>query len=312
MDPVELVSQLSDSLDQALTTESLRTKIAVTIIVLVVTALIRRAIHRFLDQKEMSVELRYRLAKTVSYVLYAVAAMILGAIWFNGWDQLTTILALILAGATIALREPLVGVVAWAYIAWRKPFVLGDRVEVDTVRGDVADIGPFVFSLAEVGEGADAEQPTGRIVHIPNSYIFSKRIANATQGFDYVWDEIPVVVTFESDWRSAKSILEAVVAKQGAEAAQEAETEFRRATTEFLLRPDSFSPRVFTRVVEIGVELTMRYMVHVRRRRSTREAIWEDVLDAFAARPDIDFAYPTQRVFFNPKEGKPGTQVSRT
>ncbi|NOX63808.1 MAG: mechanosensitive ion channel [Chloroflexi bacterium] len=304
MDPVELVNQLSASLDQALTAESLRIKIAATIILLLVIALIRRVVHRFLDRQEMSVEVRYRVAKTVTYVLYVLAAIFLGAVWFNGWDQLTTILALVLAGAAIALREPLVGMVAWAYIVWRKPFVLGDRVEVDTVRGDVADIGPFVFSLAEVGGGQDAEQPTGRIIHVPNSYIFSHRIANATQGFNYVWDEIPVVVTFESDWRAAKEILEAIVQKRGANVANEAEADFRRATTEFLLRPEAFSPRVFTRVVDIGVELTMRYVVHVRRRRSTREAIWEETLDAFAARTDIDFAYPTQRVFFNPKEGK--------
>jgi len=39
--------------------------------------------------------------------------------------------------------------------------------------------------------------------------------------------------------------------------------------------------------------------------------VWEDVLDAFAANDDIDFAYPTHRFYDNTVEGKPGARAGR-
>jgi hypothetical protein len=68
------------------------------------------------------------------------------------------------------------------------------------------------------------------------------------------------------------------------------------------------TPIVYTSVKDSGVMLTMRYICHVRKRRATDEAIWEEVLDQFAKHDNIDFAYPTQRFYNNLSEGKEGTK----
>ena len=68
------------------------------------------------------------------------------------------------------------------------------------------------------------------------------------------------------------------------------------------------TPTVYTSVRDSGVLLTLRFLCDPRRRRGTEEAIWEDVLRAFAAEPGIDFAYPTTRFYDNVREGKPGCQ----
>jgi hypothetical protein len=62
---------------------------------------------------------------------------------------------------------------------------------------------------------------------------------------------------------------------------------------------------VFTRAIGNGVELTMRFLSEVRRPREMEQAIWEDVLQAFAVEPRIDLAYTTSRVYRNTEEGKP-------
>ena len=70
------------------------------------------------------------------------------------------------------------------------------------------------------------------------------------------------------------------------------------------------TPTVYTSVKDSGVMLTMRYLCDVRKRRTTEQLIWENVLDEFAKHSDIDFAYPTTRFYNNLGEGKPGTKPS--
>ena len=72
------------------------------------------------------------------------------------------------------------------------------------------DLRIFQFTLMEIGNWVDADQSTGRIVHVPNGSVFVTPLANYAKGFQYIWNEIPVLVTFESDWRRAKEILEGI------------------------------------------------------------------------------------------------------
>ena len=92
----------------------------------------------------------------------------------------------------------------------RKPFKVGDRIEIDQITGDVIDIRIFQFSVVEVGNWIDADQSTGRIVQVPNSKVLREALANYQIGFEYIWHEIPVLITFESDWKKAKGLLQKI------------------------------------------------------------------------------------------------------
>ena len=63
----------------------------------------------------------------------------------------------------------------------------------------------FQFTLLEIGNWVDADQTTGRVVHVPNGKIFTEPLVNYNQGLEYIWNEVSVTVTFESNWRKAKS-----------------------------------------------------------------------------------------------------------
>jgi len=90
---------------------------------------------------------------------------------------------------------------------------------------------------------------------------------------------------------------------------QEAQDEVRKAARKYMIRFQHLTPIVWTRVVDVGITLTIRYVCVPRRRRSTETEIWEEVLNAFAAADDIDFAYPTTRFYNNVTEGKPGARA---
>ena len=105
--------------------------------------------------------------------------------------------------------------VGWCFILIRQPFKVGDRIQIGKVAGDVIDIRFFNFQLNEIGNWVDADQSTGRIIHIPNGIVFTEPQANYTAGFQYIWNEIPVLVTFESDWKKAKQLLTDIVNHHG-------------------------------------------------------------------------------------------------
>ncbi len=165
-----------------------------------------------------------------------------------------------------------------------------------------------MFSLMEIGNWVDAEQSTGRVVHFPNGKIFSESLANYTEGFQYIWNEIPVLLTFESNWKKAKELLVNIAAKHGEGLTESAEDEIRTAAGKMMIYISKLTPIVYTTVKDSGVMLTIRYLCNPRRRRGTEEAIWEDILREFGACDDIDFAYPTQRHYLNHYEGKSGAK----
>jgi small-conductance mechanosensitive channel len=280
-------------------------RILASLVTVVVLWLLRWGALSLVWRRVSDVRQRYRWRKTASYLAVAVGAVIVGRIWFAGVRDLTTFLGLLSAGLAVALRDLIANLAGWAFIMWRRPFAVGDRIQIGTHAGDVIDIRIFQFSLLEIGNWVEADQSTGRIVHVPNGKVFSDPVANYTTGFQYVWDEIPVLVTFESDWKAAKGLLTEIAARHAAHVTDDAGRQIEAASRQFMIRYGTLTPTVFTSVRDSGVLLTIRYLVEPRQRRMAGAAIWEDVLDAFAGRSDIDLAYPTTRFFDLRREGKP-------
>jgi small-conductance mechanosensitive channel len=249
--------------------------------------------------------IRYRWRKATTYLFIVVGVLVVGREWLEGFKAFATFLGLVSAGIAIALKDPLVNLAGWAFIVWRRPFDVGDRIEIGGHKGDVIDQRLFQFTLNEIGGWVDADQSTGRIVHIPNGRIFSDPIANYDKGFKYIWNEVPVVVTFESNWKRAKEILTAIAFKHAEHLTAEAERDLLAASRQYFINYRKLTPIVYTSTVTFGVQLTMRYLIEPRRRRGTVSAIWEDILSEFATSPDIDLAYPTTRPFHHTLEGKP-------
>jgi small-conductance mechanosensitive channel len=190
----------------------------------------------------------------------------------------------------------------WGFIIWRRPFEVGDRIQVGDVAGDVIDLRIFQFTVLEIGNWVDADQSTGRIIHIPNGRVFTEPQANFTKGFQYIWIEIPVILTFESNWLKAKNILKQIADQHGLSLSGMAQRSVKEASKKFMIYYRNLTPIVYTSVRNNGVLLTIRCLSDPRKRRKSEEIIWESILHAFAEHADIEFAYPTQRFFNRPME----------
>jgi len=179
-----------------------------TLLVILIIILLRYLILFLLHRQIKDVRRRYHWRKSITYVLTFLSIFLIGRIWFQGFQSAATFLGIFAAGVAIALQDLLVNLAGWFFIImWRRPFDVGDRIEIGGHAGDVIDKRLFMFTLMEIGKWVDADQSTGRVIHLPNGMIFKNPLANYSQGFYYIWNEIPVLVTFESNWEKAKEIL---------------------------------------------------------------------------------------------------------
>ena len=108
---------------------------------------------------------RYQWRKISNYVASSLAFLLLGRVWLSEFESVATYLGLLSAGLAIAMKDPLVNVAGWLFILWRRPFEVGDRIQIGAHAGDIIDMRIFQFTLMEIGSWVHADQSTGRIVH---------------------------------------------------------------------------------------------------------------------------------------------------
>jgi small-conductance mechanosensitive channel len=148
----------------------------------------------------------------------------------------------------------------------------------------------------EIRGWVDADQSTGRIVHIPNSWIWIHSLHNYSHGFSFIWNEISFTVTFNSDWRGARDIISRLAEESAAIVEQQAMKEIHAISREFLIHYSILTPFVYVRALPHGVQLTLRYLCEVRKRRGTEHALTTTILDEFKEHGGIHFAYPAMQI----------------
>ena len=167
-------------------TSHVKTKIIGTVIALILLPLIKRFILTPLFAKIKDNEKRYKWNKAVSYTYYFLFIFVVGSIWFEGFESIATYLGFVSAAIAFALKDPISNFAGWMFITTRTPFKIGDRIELGENAGDVIDINVFNFSIMEMGNWVDADDHTGRLIHVPNGIIFTETLANYGRGFKYI------------------------------------------------------------------------------------------------------------------------------
>ncbi len=287
---------LSEQFGISSATEAKLIASVLTIVVLVVGRwLVLRAVHQAFEETWVA----YRARKVATYTATVIGLGVFAWIWVDAFNDFSTFLGLLSAGIAISLADVLKNMAGWVYILSRRPFRVGDRIEIDGTKGDVVDIRLFRFSLMEVGNWVDAEQSTGRLIHVPNGTLFTQQVANYTEGFEYIWHEIPVLVTFESDRRRARAIIERAVAQHAPNVEQSAGTRIRETARSYHIKIGALTPIVYLSVEDSGVLLTARFLVAARNQRGVAEAIWESILEALDAEPTVELAYATVRTYLH-------------
>jgi small-conductance mechanosensitive channel len=281
---IQTFLQGSDIFNQAVFWNAL-----ISILIIICIWLLRRAILRMVMPRLASAEQRYRWNKVVQTVAIFLAIALIAPMWMGGFQNAATFLGLLSAGLAITLQEFIQNIAAWVVIVLRQPFKVGDRVQIGNYAGDVIDQGVLQFSLIEIGNWVDADQSTGRILNVPNSLIFKEVLANYYSGFDFIWNEVQVLITHDSNWQKAKTLLLEIITKHAGHLVESARKHMDQASRQYLVYSSNLTPAVYTCVVEKGIILTVRYVCKPRQRRNSAQTVWEEILEVFSQHADIQF-----------------------
>ena len=254
-------------------------------------------LRKVINNKIENYKKRHQARRTLQYIIILLAIVIIAFVWIEKLTSVSTFFGFLSAGLALALHQVLLNIAGWVLIILRKPFDLGDRIELGDVRGDVIDIQVFYTTLVEVGNWVEADQSTGRVVNIPNSTIFSRSLFNYTSGFEYLWNEIKILITFNSDWERAKKIVLEVAEENLEDIEKQARSELKTMSKKYMIKYNKLTPITYVDIAESGVQITLRYLTSSRGRRQSEHKINEQILLAFQQEEDIDLAYPTRKVY---------------
>ena len=271
------------------------------VITLVIIILCGYLVHSMAVKYIQGDEKKHAIKKWTRYTT-AIIAIIWILILYNSHIQQDTpfylfLIGLFLASVAISLRDVFSNIVGWIIIVSSKGFKNGDRIKIGSMTGDVIDIGIFRTIIAEIGDWVEADQSTGRLISIPNSIVLNQEVCNYTHGYDFIWSEVKVLITFESEWQKAEEIMNTIAMDDFIQKKEQIQERLKHVKRRYLLRYNYITPKVYVSIKDSGVELSLRYMVRTRRRRTLEDLVAREILMKFKKEKDIDFAYPTIRIF---------------
>ena len=240
---------------------------------------------------------RHDLRNVVRLVLVVGAIVAVAGVLTDQWLGVLFSLGIVGFGVTVALQQPLTSLLGWLYILSMRPYQVGDRVRIENAKGDVIDVDFLVTTLWEVeGDLVSSHQPSGRTVTVPNSLILTSEVFNYSRDdFPFVWSEVSMQVSYETDLEFAKGVMREVADEQlGDEMARRVET-YREQLSETpvdLQVQDRTSVNVTQG--ETWVELKVRFLTSPRRIQRTKNELYEEILARFQANPD-KVAFPVGR-----------------
>ena len=291
---IDLATMASEDRKESLYRVANRAGIVLMLIILVllISFYLKRLPYRFMQEGKNAFYFR----KLISFCsALAIGAMIL-INFISDFGSVSAVIGLAGAGLAIALQDPIVSLAGWFLIVGKFGISVGDRIEISHVKGDVIDIGLFRLAILEVGNWVGAEQSTGRVVFFPNSFILKNHYYNYSTGNSFIWDEIKVTLTSESDWKKAKQIVENIAARVSQEFIGEAKEKSDEMARRFHINLGTLTPIVYVSIGERGVDLLLRYLTAIRKRRITNDQISREILAAFEGDPRLVLAHPARGI----------------
>ncbi len=212
-------------------------------------------------------------------VLQILAVLVVIFMLIGVPSQFGTVLGIIGAGLTVALKDFIVAFIGWMILMGRNGMRLGDWVEINGVSGEVSELGMFHTVLLETGNWGEAGHPTGRRVTFTNSFAITGHYFNFSTSGQWLWDELRLVVPTGRDPHPIIDAIRQRVLEATAESARHAEQEWQRAVPTQSGRLFSGAPGINVKPVVGGVELSVRYVTRANERLALRATLYQAAVD---------------------------------
>jgi small-conductance mechanosensitive channel len=259
--------------------------IGLIVAVLITSAILRKLVGLVLNSTHRSdTQTKFWTRQGISLLSAIIILLGLLSIWFSDPTRLATALGLVSAGLAFALQQPVTSIASYFVILRGNTFTVGDRISMGGVRGDVIRLGLIQTTIMEMGQPPDVQsaepamwiksrQFTGRIVTVSNSKIFAEPVFNYTREFPFIWEEMAIPITYKADRSKMEEIMLAAAKQHAVSADALASDAVENLKARFGIEPLELVPRVYYRLTDNWLELTVRFLVQTHLIRNVKDAM---------------------------------------
>ncbi|MFA5462240.1 MAG: mechanosensitive ion channel domain-containing protein [Sulfurimonas sp.] len=273
-------------------------KIVVTIfVVFLIFFLLKLIVKKYIKDHERF----YMANKFITFMNFFLIILILFFSYIENVSYFITILGFASAGIAIAMKDWFMSILGWLVIVLGRSVHVGDRIRVDMdgmqYVGDVMDISLLRITMLEDITLTTVMQNrrAGRVIFIPNNYIFTRMIANYTHSsLKSVWDGVKITITFDSNHKKAVHIAKEIAKKFSKGYTDITRKQLNKLRSNYSLKNTNVEPRIFTNIEPNGISIDAWYLTNAYGTLTLRSVISTEIVDAFLAEDDITIAYPTQ------------------
>lgn len=252
--------------------------IIIIFLILVVEKIGIRIIKRTRDSKK-----EYNYTKKYKLIIRIIILSAIIIVWGKYIKNFLTLISLVSAAFTIAIRDLIFNFFCGIYIKIVKPFIVEDRIEINGYKGDVVNINTMNFEILEVSNVDTTGQSTGIIIHLPNSIIFNYPLKNYNKAFKYIWDEITIRIPLDYDVNKAKKVLYKIVNSNEIikKIPPKLKKQINNVSNSYRIYYNQYDPIIYTKINEDHIELQIRYLIYPKKARYVESIISSDILLAY-------------------------------
>ncbi len=267
-----------------------------TIAITVVFISFQIFLEGYASKKIKNSKTRYTFRKVLSILSLTTALLFLLSIWITETQNVLIAVGLIGAAITFALQDIFKNFIGGIMLFINGIYRIGDRIEINGKYGDVIDIGIFYTTLMETREWVSGDQVTGRLTIMPNGFILTGATQNYTRDFDFIWDEMTIPITYDSDWKEATQKILEIIKRETKDAINNAQKTMEKIEGKYYFTKRSLEPSIFLSLTDNWITFGIRYVTDVRSRRELHNRLGRLILEEIAQSEKIKIASTTLNV----------------
>jgi small-conductance mechanosensitive channel len=296
--------KVDDNILKATTDIKTQMKRLFNIAIIILVILLLSFLFKYLAKKTISDNERYYMAnKGINFVNFILIVLVLLFFFLENVSYLVTVLGFASAGLAFAMKDLFMSILGWMVIVFGGSFHVGDRIKVMknglVYVGDIVDISILRMTILEdiTLTTYHENRRAGRIIFVPNNYIFTDLLSNYTHGkLKTVWDGVDFTVTYDSNYKKAAHLAKEIVKKYSKGYTDISRKQLNKLRSQYSLKNINVEPRTYTFMEENGIKISCWYMTNSYATLTLRSNIFANIIDAINAEDDIKIAYPTQIV----------------
>ena len=184
-------------------------KLTVSLFLIALIFLISKITSRVVYMQTQAQGERYNLLRVIRFLAIVFSSIVVISFLFQNLYAAAVSFGLISLVLGFALQAPITSFIAWIYLVFRRTYLVGDRIQIKGLRGDVVSISYLDTSILECnGDYLGNDRSSGRVVKFPNSLVLREEVINYSgPDIPFIWNEIPVQIAYTSDLQFVEECL---------------------------------------------------------------------------------------------------------